>query len=373
MMARVLTRIGMTAGLLLLGGIGLFLWASSGQLSQSELARVRSYTPVSKTTAPDSLTVTTYNVGYLSGMTNNAPVERSDSLFYANMDQVVQHLREMRPDLVAAQEIDFGGARVAHVHQLDTLARRLGYPTAAQAVNWDERYLPFPYGRPAVHFGRTLSGQALLSRFPIRRHVRTVLPRPPQPFYRDAFYLDRLAQVGVLDLGGHPLAVINVHLEAFEATTRQEQARRVNTLYRRLADAGIPALLVGDFNSTLSTGEADSTGEAEGPASSRKKTEAVADRTMQLLLKNTDLRPALASRTSASGTATYPADAPSRQIDYILYSPQFFRVTRAERWCGAPAPPSDHCAVTATLQRVSTTGGRPSYEALPSLLLPGSE
>jgi endonuclease/exonuclease/phosphatase family metal-dependent hydrolase len=367
MMARVLTRIGITVGLLLLGGIGLFLWASSGQLSQGELARVRSYAPVSKTPAPDSLTITTYNVGYLSGMTNNAPVARADSLFYANMDQVVAYLREVRPDLVAAQEIDFGGARVAHVHQLDTLARRLRYPAAAQSVNWDERYLPFPYGRPAVHFGRTLSGQALLSRFPIRRHVRTVLPRPPQPFYRDAFYLDRLAQVGVLDLGGHSLAVINVHLEAFEADTRQDQARRVNTLYLRLANAGIPTLLVGDFNSTLSPAE------AEAPVSSRKKTDAAADRTMQLLLKNTDLRPAIPPGTSASSTATYPADAPNRQIDYILYSPRFFRPLRAQRWCGAPHPPSDHCAVTATFRRVSTAGTGPPPEVPPSLLPSGGE
>lgn len=357
----------MTVGLLLLGGIGLFLWASSGRLSQSERAHVRSYAPVSKTVAPDSLTVTTYNVGYLSGMTNNAPVERSDSLFYANMDQVVGHLQEVRPDIVAAQEIDFGGARVAHVHQLDTLARRLGYPTAAQAVNWDERYLPFPYGRPGVHFGRTLSGQAVLSRFRIRQHVRTVLPRPPQPFYRDAFYLDRLAQVGVLDLGGHPLVVINVHLEAFEAETRQDQARRVNKLYRRLADAGVPTLLVGDFNSTLSPAE------TEASVSSKKKTAGTADRTMQLLLNNTDLRPAIPPSAGTARTATYPADAPDRQIDYILYSPRFFRALRAERWCGAPSPPSDHCAVTATFQRVPTTGAGPSHEALPSLLPPGGE
>jgi endonuclease/exonuclease/phosphatase family metal-dependent hydrolase len=332
------------------------LWASSGRLAEEDLAQVRTYAPAPDTTAPDTLTVTTYNIGYLSGMTNNEPVVRPDSLFAANMDQSVRFLREVRPDILGLQEIDFGGARVGHVHQLDTLATRLEYPAAAQAVNWDERYLPFPYGRPAVHFGRTLSGQAVLSRLPIQRHTRNVLPRPPQPFYRSIFYLDRLAQVAVVDLGGRPLVLINVHLEAFQVGTREAQARLVNALYRRLADSDIPTLLLGDFNSQL-----------------RRPEEASQDETMRLLLDDTALRPAVTSSPGDAGHATYPADAPTRRIDYIFYPPRFFKSVGAQRWCGAPTPPSDHCAVTARLQPTLSTEEWPTYEALPSLKLQRDE
>lgn len=350
-MKRTLQISGTVVSVLLLGAVLFFLWASSGRLPEADLAQTHTYASAPDTRRPDTLTVTTYNIGYLSGMTNNEPVVRSDSLFSANMDQVVTFLRNAAPDLVAFQEIDFGGARVAHVHQLDTLSTRLGYPTAAQAVNWDERYLPFPYGRPAVNFGRTLSGQAVLSRFPIRQHGRNVLPRPPQLFFRDAFYLDRLAQVTVVDLGGHPLVLINVHLEAFDTETREGQARIVNDLYRRLAAENVPALLLGDFNSMLP----DSVDAAQ-----------TGDKTMQQLLKGTNLRAAGATLRETT-SATYPADAPTRRIDYIFYPPRFFTPTNVQRWCGVPRPPSDHCAVTATLRLTSTAEEWPTHESLPSL------
>ena len=356
---------GASAGVLVAGAVLFVLWASSGRLAEEELAQVRTYGPVPSAVAPDTLTVTTYNIGYLSGMTNNEPVVRPDSLFYANMDQAVRSLRAFSPDLMGLQEIDFGGARAAHVHQLDTLSTRLGVPTAAQAVNWDERYLPFPYGRPAVNFGRTLSGQAILSRFPIRRHVRNVLPRPPQPFYRKIFYLDRLAQVAVVDLDGHPLALINVHLEAFHVGTREEQARVVNALYRRLDRAGVPTLLLGDFNSRL---------EANAPASEGRSGRSVAtDEALRVLLTNTDLRPAVAAMPGDTARATFPADAPARRIDYIFYPPRFFEATSAQRWCGAPAPPSDHCAVIASLVPTSSVDRWPSHEAVPALTVQPGE
>jgi len=347
---RALRIFGSIVGVLLLGAVLFFLWASSGRLPAEDLAQTRTYAPAPDSTAPDTLTVTTYNIGYLSGLRNNEPVVRPDSLFFANMDQAVRFFRTTNPDIVGFQEIDFGGARVADVHQLDTLATRLGYPTAAQAVNWDERYLPFPYGRPAVNFGRTLSGQAVLSQFPIRRHVRNVLPRPPQLFFRDAFYLDRLAQIAVVDLGGHSLVVINVHLEAFHVGTREEQARLVNALYRRLADSGIPTLLLGDFNSRL-----------------RRVGVASQDETMQRLLDGTDLRPAITAAPEDTAHATYPADAPARRIDYIFYPQRFFKAADAQRWCGVPDPPSDHCAITATFQLAPSVEEWPSHEALPSL------
>jgi len=352
-MRRALRIAGLVFGGLLLGVAGVFFWASSGVLSEAELAQVRTYAAEPDTTRPDTLRVTTYNIGYLSGMTNNEAVVRPDSLFHANMDQAVGFLRAAVPDIVGLQEIDFGGARAAQVHQLDTLAARLGYLEAAQAVNWDERYLPFPYGRPAVHFGRTLSGQAVLSRFPVQQHVRMTLPRPPQPFFRDAFYLDRLAQVGVVDVDGHPLAVINVHLEAFDVGTRETQARIVNDLYRRLADNGIPTLLLGDFNSPVPSG--GRTGQARA-----------GDATMQRVLDGTDLRSAVNATSDDTASATYPADAPARTIDHIFYSPQFFEAVGAQRWCGRPAPPSDHCAVTVALRLVSPAEW-PSHKALPSL------
>ena len=331
--------------------IGFVWWASTGRLAPEERAQTRRYEASSTTALPDTLRVTTYNIGYLSGMTNNEPVVRAESLFVANMNQAARLLRRADAHVVGTQEIDFGAARSFGVQQLDTLATRLGYAHAAQAVNWDERYLPFPYGRPAVHFGRVVSGQAVLSRAPIRQHARHVLQRPPLPLYRDIFYLDRLAQTVLLDLGGTPLVVINVHLEAFDAETRRRQAREVRQLYERIADGtALPILLLGDFNSQATR--------AEGTLR--------ADSTMQMLLQHTDLRLAAPPDTTL---ATYPADRPTRRIDHILYRDGFFRPARTTVACGPAAhPPSDHCAVTAALVPTDTlrTAPQPSAVTLPA-------
>ncbi|PSQ96642.1 MAG: endonuclease [Bacteroidetes bacterium SW_9_63_38] len=352
-MKRILTLGGVTVGVFLAGLVLWVVWASTGRLSEDALVQTKRYDAASPQSPPDTLAVTTYNVGYLSGMTNNEPVVRSDSLLSTNLEQALALLRTADPDISAFQEIDYGAARSGYVQQLDTIARRLGYAAAAQTVNWDERYIPFPYGRPAVHFGRTVSGQAVLSRYPVQDHARRVLARPPQWIGRDAFYLDRLAQIALLDLGGHPLFVVNVHLEAFDQDTREKHAREVRAYYDRLAQTNVPVLLLGDFNS-------EGIGSATTPASP--------DSTLHTLLHDTALRAVLSDsvRAAVTPSATYPANAPARTIDHIFYPPSFFRVVNQEIECGAPAPPSDHCAVTASLRLVSAATW-PSPETLPPI------
>jgi endonuclease/exonuclease/phosphatase family metal-dependent hydrolase len=352
-MKRFFTIGGSVLGALLVGLVLWVVWASTGRLPADELAQTKRYETAPRQSPPDTLTVTTYNIGYLSGMTNNKPVVRSDSFLSANLEQALSLLRTADAGLIAFQEIDYGAARSGYVQQLDTIARRLGYVAAAQAVNWDERYLPFPYGRPAVHFGRTVSGQAVLSRFPVRGHARKVLPRPDQWIGRDAFYLDRLAQVALLDLGGRPLFVVNVHLEAFDQTTRETQAGKVRAYYDRLVRTGIPVLLLGDFNSELQP----SSGEAP-----------LADSTLHILLHDTDLRPVLPDsvRTATTPAGTYPADAPTRHIDHIFYPPDAVKQIDQHIACGAPSPPADHCAVTASFRLVDRAAW-PSPETLPRL------
>jgi hypothetical protein len=72
----------------------------------------------------------------------------------------------------------------------------------AIAINWDKRYVPFPYWPITQQFGRTLSGQSILSRFPIQNHERHVLDRVAgNNWIYNAFYLDRLAQVAEIVVG----------------------------------------------------------------------------------------------------------------------------------------------------------------------------
>lgn len=357
-MRTTLRLVGTAIVVLLVGLVGVFFWASGGRLPDEALADTTRYGPADP--APDTLTVATYNIGYLSGLTNNEPVVRAERLFTNNMEQTVGLLRDTRPDVVGLQEVDLGAARSFYKHQLDSLATRLPYAAAAQAVNWDVRYLPFPYGRPAVHFGRVLSGQGVLSQLSIHTHRRYVLPRPPQPFYRSAFYLDRLAQVALLDGGDRPLLVINVHLEAFHQPTRVEQARAVRALYDRLARPGLPVLLLGDFNSEWPSARPDTAG---------SQSTAAADSTLPLLLHDTSLR-AASPHSAARAAPTYPANAPTQTIDHILYSSDAFTPVDRSVRCEAPSPPSDHCAVVASLALDSTAAAPPPLDSVRARLPP---
>jgi len=347
-MRRVLKFVGLIVGAVLLGGVLFFFWASAGQLSEAELAQTETYAADPAAPGRDTLTVMTYNIGFLSGMTNNKPVVRSESLFTANMSQAVDLFRTVNPGVVGLQEVDYGSARSFYVRQLDTLATRLGYTAAARAVNWNVRYLPFPYGWPAVHYGRVLSGQAVLGRLPVRQHRRYVLPRPPQPFYRSAFYLDRLAQAALIDIGGRPLVVLNVHLEAYHDSTRERQARVVRAIYDSVVRPGVPVFLLGDFNSEVAASD---------------------DATMDLLLDETDLRPV---RDRADSTAaTYPAADPTKNIDHILYRPSLITPVAASVRCGPSAhPPSDHCAVAMSAVLAPAVAKAPPADSLRSIFPP---
>ena len=333
-MKRVAKAFGTVLLVLLIAFVVFFFWASSGTRSGDELATTSTY-PADPAPPRDTLSVMTYNIGYLSGMTNNEPIERSRTLYTNNMDAAARLLRETNPDVIGFQEIDFGAARSFDVHQLDTLAMRLGYAASATAVNWDERYVPFPYHwNPAIHFGRVLSGQAVLSRYPILDHERIELARTSRPFWSDAFYLDRLAQVVEIDVGSDTLVVINVHLEAFEEATREEQAREVHAIVERYLDR--PLLLIGDFNSVLPA--------AREALSPEERTAFAGDETLTLLLDGLPLRPALPDSAYAAPMAeigTYPTDAPSRTIDHIFYTPDRIDALSASV-PKTPGVPSDH-------------------------------
>lgn len=57
---------------------------------------------------------------------------------------------------------------------------------------------------------------------------RIILSRvEDSPFYRDAFYLERLAQIVKANISGKEIVIINIHLEAFDKAIRAKQFKEV--------------------------------------------------------------------------------------------------------------------------------------------------
>lgn len=236
-------------GILIFAGI-FFFWASSPNYSLNEYSKLIINNHPPKFNKDSVYSIITYNIGYLSGMTNNKAVAKPKDLFDENLEKVKKEFGLLNADIIALQEIDYASARSYEVNQQNEIAA-LGYNYLAQAINWDETYVPFPYWPPSMHFGRMLSGQSILSKYPLRDHQRIVLERvKSNPFYRDALYLDRLAQVVTVTIENKDVIIINVHLEAYDKPTRERQLDVVIDLFEKYKNA-YPTILLGDFNSDI--------------------------------------------------------------------------------------------------------------------------
>lgn len=277
--------------------------------------------------AVDTLSVITYNIGYLSGMTNNLPVERHESLFKENLSAAVNVVKGEAPGIMALQEVDFSSSRSLKWNQLDSLAERIGYPVAYRSVNWDIRYVPFPYWPISSHFGRVCSGQSILSAYPVSSEYTEVLAaREDRSSLFNLFYLDRLLQILDVTIGDRVVKVMNVHLEAFDQPTRLRQSLRVRQVYDSLA-TDWPVILMGDFNS-------------EPPGGN------TTEDAMDLIMKAKYIRSAVVPVHGQD--FTFNTAEPSVMIDYILYNENHLRAVEAKvvREAGQI---SDHFPVLAKL------------------------
>ena len=303
-MKRILTYCLLLIGILL---VVFYFWASASNLQHNEYLNIETYNSTSNSLG-DTLSICTYNIGYLSGMTNNRAVERTKGLYDNNLADAIKLFQSLNPDFIAFQEIDFDSDRSYNTNQMNEIAQACYFHSGAMAVNWDKKYVPFPYWPPSSHFGEILSGQAVLSKTGITNNDAEILIKPESnPFYYNAFYLDRLAQTTILDVDGEKLVIINVHLEAWDYVARAKQVQVVIDIFNKYAK-DYPVLLVGDFNSTPPF------------ATTAYQPE---DITTKLLFE-TELLEAAISKDNyledEKANFTFSSEEPSIKIDYIFYN-----------------------------------------------------
>lgn len=194
------------------------------------------------------LRVVTYNIGYASGDQNNLGSVLTRATVADNLNAIAAYFKSQNADVVALQEVDFAAARSFEIDQLLKIALAAKFPYAAYAVTWNKRYVAWPYWPPAKHFGAVVSGQAILSRYPISRQEVTTLPKPAaNAFWYNWFYPDRVIQKVTVALPGGEAVFYHLHLEAFDQKTRLEQARILAKMM--VADRTPWRWALGDFNS----------------------------------------------------------------------------------------------------------------------------
>ncbi|MCW6036059.1 endonuclease/exonuclease/phosphatase family protein [Spirulina subsalsa FACHB-351] len=327
---------GLVLGVFILALILFFFWASAAHYPQEKYAEiVRDDAVFTPTKEQPVFSVMTYNIGYLSGLTNNEATRPPRELFEENLKRVLGTLKPLNIDIMGLQEIDLPSHRSYEVHQVEALSKGLGMAYGAIAINWDKNYLPFPYWPPSVHFRRILSSQTILSQSPIRHHERLVLsPVENRPFFYKAFYLDRLAQIAEIEINGQPIIVINVHLEAFEIPTRRRQTKAVLDILAQY-ETDYPVLLMGDFNS-------DPHLTPDAP-----------DSTIQLLLNHPKIRSVVPEKAmNEPEMKTFPSNEPTVKLDYIFYTPDSLELVNSKVLQNI-GQASDHLPVLAKFRLVN--------------------
>lgn len=315
-------------GILAVLPIYIYYWASGqthDKRAVSQIIRLSDQTLSSSSKNDSTLSIMTYNIGYLSGMTNNLPVNQERKFHEKNLTFMKSFLKELNPDIVAFQEIDYGSHRSFEIDQEFELSNK-HYPFAARATNWDKEYVPYPYWPINVHFKKIISGQSLISKFEIKKQkIDTLASVESAPFYYKAFYLDRLAQICTLKFENQDILVINVHLEAFDQDTRQKHSETVLELYENCIKR-YPTILVGDFNSS--------------PEERNPTIKTFLDKNIQAAAMN-----------NKGNFFTYPSDKPAMRLDYIFFSDHFELLeSRVIKEVGSV---SDHLPVYAKLKLIN--------------------
>lgn len=316
--------------------VAFYFWGRRSLVNENSYSAITTFTDVNTKMIRDTFSVMTFNIGYLSGMTNNLPVERPESLYDDNLKKTTGLLRDISPDIVAFQEIDFDSKRTHYVNQLERIGETSGYQYGAVSVNWDKQYVPFPYWPLRHHFGKMLSGQAIIAHAPILSNERIVLPKPlSNAFYYNDFYLDRLAQVVWVKTSNDSLLVINVHFEAWDGPTREIQAEMVLDIYQKY-EHDHPIILMGDFNCN--------------PPFDK---DAYSEKTIDLFLSHPSISMANTKYDylqNPSQHYTFDSEDPFVKIDYVFYNNRFLECLRYDVIQGA-GDISDHLPVMAMFKR----------------------
>jgi hypothetical protein len=80
-----------------------YLWASSPSYPQAKYAEILTSDFPHQRHIKETYTVITYNIGYLSGLTNNQAVQRKKALFDENIEIAIAALKPWNADFIALQ------------------------------------------------------------------------------------------------------------------------------------------------------------------------------------------------------------------------------------------------------------------------------
>lgn len=296
-------------------GLGLFLyWGLGTTLPKESMVELPPVPPgTTPPEAPPTLSVVSYNMGHAQGIKDNAWDYRDKKTTENQLRMVADAMKAMDADIFLLQEVDLDSNRTFHINQIEFLKEQTGLPYEACALVWDKNYLPYPYWPPSHHLGYLKSANCILSRFPLSNHHRYVFDKPKSnSFWYNWGYIDRAIQRVDVTIGEQKLALLNVHLEAWDAPTREEQIKILHDYMKKI---DLPIILGGDFN-TIPPHSGKNSGFSDDPQANYSL-----ENTMPWFYTSDEklIVPTISEQyKDAFDLYTFPSNAPDRRLDYIF-------------------------------------------------------
>lgn len=278
----------------------------------------------------NTLKIVSWNIGYASGLKNNLGNVLTEEEVGRNLQTLIQEIKKLDPDILFLQEVDFQSQRSHFINQFEVLANSLQMPYGAYDVLWNKKHVPYPYWPVAKQFGQVVSGQAVLTRLPVLSQDVVTYQKPPNAFWYNLFYLDRILQRVRVKWLEQELVLWNVHHEAFHALTRFKQTQLLamdvlqnDTEYK---------IVAGDFNDPTNVEKLKLKG--MGVASTLQQFENVS----KLVGDHTQF---------SDAALTFPSDAPIEKLDHVLTTKNFTFKDRKVICTDA----SDHCLIYVEIEK----------------------
>lgn len=244
---------------------------------------------------------------------------------------------DSQADLIFLQEVDFHCSKTYYVDQVEFFAAKCNY-NYAYGTSWDCTYVPYPILDIKNHFGQTLSGSGVLSKFPVISNKIYLLDKPKENFkIYNFFYPYRYLQVVTVLINGQEMKVGNLHLEAFKKESRFEQAKVI----KRIIKSEKIDVFCGDFNTLPRGASVQDFGEDS-------REDYVGDKTFDLFNSIESFSEVLEEnvyKKNESQYFTFPTDSPDRRLDFIFYNSKKMKVDAVEVCHKVSA--SDHLPVMA--------------------------
>lgn len=216
--------------------------------------------------SPLRLKVMTWNIKYGAARIDfwfdkwGDRTEMTPSEVEHNMEGIYRLINEVRPDILATNEIEINSKRSAYYDMVLGILEHTDLRYAAYAPVWQSRFVP------SEGVGRMDMGNCVFSRYPIVKSERIAqVDRTDQDPLTRAFYPHRAVGRAVIEVNGRRLAVYSVHTEAYDTdgTNSKEQQQILGLLQSET----LPFVMAGDLNALPPTSVKTSHFDDEAPAS----------------------------------------------------------------------------------------------------------